>query len=97
MARLVFIVSRQRPELASYLRRQFSGVADVDVIVDRRIGDRRLAPIPITDDRRKVDRRQEYIDNRLDELGWAIVWRHKGTTVYVHQDETSAGPAPAQD
>jgi len=93
MARLVFIVSRQRPELANSLRRQFAGADDVEVIVDRRINERRMNPIPVSDDRRQVDRRQESIDNRLDELGWVIVWRHAETTVYVQQDEVSGEPS----
>jgi hypothetical protein len=93
MARLIFIVSRHRPELFNYLRREFADNADVDVIVDRRIGDRHLreAPADMTH-RESGDRRQEHIDDRLHSMGWAIIWRHKGTTVYVQRDEAVVDP-----
>ncbi len=42
MAQLVFIVSRHRPRLRDYLRREFAGNAEGTVIVDRRLGERRL-------------------------------------------------------
>lgn len=97
MARLVFIVSRELPELAQTLRREFADNHDVDIIIDRRIGDRRMAPVPTGDERRRADRRQERVDERLHAMGWAIVWRHANTTVYVHQDDglrSGGGPAP---
>ena len=97
MARLVFIVSRHRPELFHRLRREFADNDDVDVIVDRRIGDRHLreAPSDITE-RDKLDRRQDHIDDRLQSMGCAIIWRHKGTTVYVQRDEALGDPPPDQ-
>ncbi|HEU5322110.1 MAG TPA: hypothetical protein VFX28_15005 [Methylomirabilota bacterium] len=91
MSRLVFIVARDRPELAEYIRREFGEHADVDVIIDRRLGERRMREAAVDEDRRKGDRRQEEIDERLRLLGWAVIWKHKGTTVYVHRDETLPG------
>lgn len=41
MAQHLFIVSRQQPDLYSYLSREFSAEPDVTVIVDRRQGERR--------------------------------------------------------
>jgi len=37
----LFIVSRQQPDLYSYLLREFSEEADVSIVLDRRYGERR--------------------------------------------------------
>jgi hypothetical protein len=86
MAQLVFIVSRHRPKLQEYLTREFADNADVAVIVDRRIGERRLREVEPGTERRRADRRQETIDERLRALGWAIVWRDDKKTVYVERE-----------
>jgi hypothetical protein len=86
MAQLVFIVSRHRPKLQEYLIREFAGNAEVAVIVDRRIGERRLREVAPDTERRRADRRQETIDERLRALGWAIVWRDDTKTVYVERE-----------
>jgi hypothetical protein len=90
MAQLVFIVSRHRPKLREYLQREFAEQAEVTVIVDRRIGDRRVGGAARTPDRRRNSRRQGAIDDRLRSLGWAIVWRDDTTTVCVESEEASA-------
>lgn len=41
MGRHLFIVSRQYPQLYEYLARNFAAERDVEVLVDRREGDRR--------------------------------------------------------
>lgn len=87
MAQLVFIVSRHRPKLRDYLRREFADNAEVTVIVDRRIGERRLDEALRSPDRRRTSRRQGLIDERLRSLGWAIVWRDDSTTVCVERPE----------
>jgi hypothetical protein len=92
MAQLVFIVSRYRPKLRDYLQREFADNAEVTVIVDRRIGERRLDEASHSPDRRLTSRRQGLIDERLRSLGWAIVWRDDTTTVCVQRDETAADP-----
>jgi hypothetical protein len=86
MAQLVFIVSRHRPKLLEYLTREFADNAEVAVIVDRRIGERRLREVEPGTDRRRADRRQENIDERLRALGWAIVWRDDTKTVYIERE-----------
>ena len=83
MAQLVFIVSRHRPKLHEYLQQEFAGNDEVAVIVDRRLGERRLREVEHGPDRRQTDRRQAQVDDRLRSLGWAIVWRSDTTTVYV--------------
>jgi len=73
----LFIVSRQQLDLYRYLSREFSTEADVEVILDRRYGerrvngDRRSAP---RGERRQTDRRgQTQIGNQLNTLGYAFV------------------------
>jgi hypothetical protein len=87
MAQLVFIVSRHRPKLRDYLQREFADNAEVTVIVDRRIADRRLEEALRSPDRRHNSRRQGFIDERLRSLGWAIVWRDDSTTVCVERED----------
>jgi hypothetical protein len=43
VAKHLFIVSRQQPDLFSYLSREFSTESEVTVIVDRRQGQRRAS------------------------------------------------------
>ena len=87
MAQLVFIVSRHRPKLHEYLQQEFAGNAEVAVIVDRRLGERRLREIEHGSERRQIDRRQDEVDERLRSMGWAIVWRSASTTVYVPRED----------
>ena len=83
MAQLVFIVARHRPKLHEYLQQEFAGNDEVTVIVDRRLGERRLRELGHDAERRQTDRRHAEVDERLRALGWAIVWRSSSTTVYV--------------
>jgi len=73
----LFIVSRQQPDLYSYLTREFSEERDVRVILDRRQGDRRLHPArtdAAAGNRRQVDRREKVdIGGQLSTLGYAFV------------------------
>ena len=92
MAQLVFIVSRHRPKLHEYLQKEFAGNAEVAVIVDRRLGERRLREVGHRPDRRQTDRRDALADERLRSMGWAIVWRDESTTVYVEREEVMLPP-----
>src|SRR5258705_3087029 len=92
MAQLVFIVSRHRPKLRDYLQREFAGNAEVTVIVDRRLGERRLDRESRSPDWRHAGRRQAQIDERLRSMGWAIVWREHVTPVCGPGGEGAAGP-----
>src|SRR5215510_15422793 len=92
MAQLVFIVSRLRPKLHEYLQKEFADNVEVSVIVDRRLGDRRLQELDHSPDRRQTDRRQAIVDERLRSMGWAIVWRDQATTVCVPRDEAMLVP-----
>jgi hypothetical protein len=97
MAQLVFIVSRHRPRLRDYLQREFAGNVEVTVIVDRRLGERRLDSGARNPDRRRVSRRQEQIDERLRSMGWAIVWRDDATTVCVPSGAAAMAPGAGPD
>jgi len=73
----LFIVSREQLDLYRYLSREFSTEADVQVILDRRygtrriVGDRRSAP---RGERRQTDRRgQSEMGNQINTLGYAFV------------------------
>jgi hypothetical protein len=87
MAQLVFIVSRHLSKLHEYLQREFADNAEVAVIVDRRLGERRLREVAGSPERRQADRRQALVDERLRSMGWAIVWRDESTTVCVPRED----------
>ncbi len=74
MATHIFIVAWDRPDLWDYWRRWFSGVEDVQVILDRRRGERRRAARAHEPERRRTDRRTEPgIEAELRSTGFAIV------------------------
>ena len=77
MSQHLFIVSRRQPELYSYLSHEFSGEAEVRVILDRRQGERRRPSDRRTDDtmdRRHSDRRgNTTVGGELSSLGYAFV------------------------
>jgi hypothetical protein len=57
MGRTLFIVSRQHPDLYAYLRERFAADTAVEVILDRRLGQRRQRAAVTQVDRRRSDRR----------------------------------------
>jgi hypothetical protein len=57
MGRTLFIVSRQHPDLYAYLRERFATDTAVEVILDRRLTQRRQREAPRDADRRIADRR----------------------------------------
>ena len=71
--RLVFIVSPKRMELYDKLREALIREPDVDLILDRRVADRRVAQSPIERERRGGERREAAIDAEVREWGWAVV------------------------
>ena len=72
--RLVFIVSRDRLDLYEKLREALIREPDVDLILERREADRRLADSPIDQERRGRQRRQRLaVDAEVREFGWAVV------------------------
>jgi hypothetical protein len=76
MPRQLFIVSRETPYLAEYMRQQFSEEPYVNVFVDRRQGrDRRASLHPVEVERRGLaDRRQRLtVERQIKEAFHALV------------------------
>jgi hypothetical protein len=76
VTRHLFIVSREQPDLYSYLAKEFSEEPDVRVIFDRRQGERRRQPRRpvLPTERRQSDRRANGdLGRRLATLGYAFV------------------------
>lgn len=73
----LFIVSRQAPDLFSYLAREFSSEPDVTVILDRRQNERRGMSNGSARDpseRRQIERRvKAEVGTQLSSLGYAFV------------------------
>ena len=58
MGRNLFVVSRRHPDLYEYLRERFASDPSVEVIFDRRLGQRRRSQEPHGAERRRSDRRR---------------------------------------
>lgn len=83
MDRRLCIVHRERRDLFEELAREFRGTEDVEIIFDRRIGERRRSRTGTADNRRRSDRRVYSTDIRL--LGWMLTRR------------SDAGPLPLSE
>lgn len=74
MGRTLFIVSRRNTDLYHYLRERFASDEAVEVILDRRISQRRQYQVPHPSERRHADRRRRpEIDVDLQTRSHAIV------------------------
>jgi len=75
MPREIFIVARDRPDLYRYLSQTFSDAENVQVIWDRRAGERRAAAaVPHDPERRRGDRRRRpTVDQELRNVGYAFI------------------------
>ena len=74
--RQLFIVSRETPYIADYMRQQFRDESTVVVLIDRRQGrDRRCAEQPVDVERRRSAnrRRSTNVDQQLKESFHALV------------------------
>jgi hypothetical protein len=74
--RLLVIVRVGEARLYEYLTRSLAGVPDVQVLLDRRRGDRRREPRPVMQERRRGERRHP---PDLSPLGFQLV-RSRGAT-----------------
>ncbi|PYM52004.1 MAG: hypothetical protein DME14_01840, partial [Candidatus Rokuibacteriota bacterium] len=70
VARLLIVVSRTNPAQQTYLKHVFGSQTE-DVILDRRVGERRRYPAPVAAERRRIERRQRDISQDLQISGWA--------------------------
>ena len=74
MGRELFIVSRDRSDLFRYLSETFAGVDSLDIIWDRRAGERRTQRNVDTPERRRAARRTRLtVDADLQAVGYAFV------------------------
>ncbi|HEV8585127.1 MAG TPA: hypothetical protein VGT02_09170 [Methylomirabilota bacterium] len=75
MTREIFIVARDRPDLYRYLSQTFSDAENVQVIWDRRSGERRtVGEGPQSAERRRGDRRtRTNVDHELRTVGYAFI------------------------
>lgn len=74
VASYLFIVSRRHSELYDYLGERFSEDRNVEVILDRRVGERRARTMLIQVERRRSDRRERpEIDEELHSRPYAVV------------------------
>ncbi len=74
MALLLFIVSRSEPSRFTYLKHVFANET-VDVMLDRRVEERRRRHERTAAERRHEDRRQWDINKDLRTYGWALAKR----------------------
>jgi hypothetical protein len=63
MPRYLFIVTQGRPDVYADLQRQFLGNPDVEVLVDRRVAERRRAQDSHGPERRRSERRGQRGEN----------------------------------
>jgi hypothetical protein len=69
----LFIVSVYRPDLYDAALAAVGLARDVEVILDRRVGERRGLGRPAQDDADLNDRRRLWIEEQLRTDGWALV------------------------
>ena len=74
MGRELFIVSRDRADLYRYLSQTFADAKNVEVVWDRRAGERRRDPSTATPDRRRKERRtRPSVEEDLKKVGYAFI------------------------
>ncbi len=74
MARYVFIVGQDQLDLRDYFARWFSEIPEVEVVSDRRRGERRQGGHNHEPERRQVDRRfNPGVNEEIRQTGFAIV------------------------
>lgn len=76
--RLLFVVADSETRLYESLRKSFADEDSVEIVLDRRRGDRRRDSLPVTEERRRGPRRTHDIANDLRRIGWAVVRRPAG-------------------
>lgn len=76
--RCLFVVARDHFDLWHYLRRDFATDEGVQVILDRRRGDRRQRYETPEQERRRSDRRRPSIDHDLRYRSFVIIHKQQG-------------------
>ncbi len=79
MVRYLLIVARNQPDLWQYLKNNFAGDEKVEVILDRRRGERRQRVQAHEPERRRAERRREPgLDKDLTYRSFVIVRHRQG-------------------
>lgn len=78
MRQYLLIVAQNQPELCNYLARSFAGEDRVEVVLDRRAGQRRERVRARDPERRRGERRRPISGGKLLSLGVLIVPREPG-------------------
>ena len=73
MGRLLFIVSRDQPRRYDQLKHTFADSEHVEVILDRRRGERRSRDVDDPVEGQRAERRLTPTRNDLHALGWTLV------------------------
>jgi len=74
MRRELFIVAKERSDLYRYLSQTFSDAENVEVIIDRRLGERRDVAVPVQVERRRRERRNHStVDEDLRSVGYSFL------------------------
>lgn len=77
--RVIYVVARTESALYDRLRRNFSDVDAIGVVLDRRVGPRRRRSAPSAAERRRGDRRSRGpVDARVRLVGYAVVRTRAG-------------------
>jgi hypothetical protein len=69
--RLLLVVSPRESALYEHLQQELAGVSGVKVILERRLGERRLAPQSVSDEQRRIERRLR--QGEVSPLGYTVI------------------------
>ena len=69
--RLLLVVSSRESGLYEHLQRELAGVSGVKVMLERRRGERRLAPQSVPDEQRRIERRLR--QGEVSVLGYTVI------------------------
>jgi hypothetical protein len=93
LARVLYIVSRENPALYNHLRATLE-TATVEVIFDRRSGERRQGGPTPEIERRASERRTRSIVDELERTGWAEIRIDDTRSTDGSRPAASAAPSP---
>jgi hypothetical protein len=69
--RLLLVVSPRESALYEHLQQELAGVSGVKVMLERRRGERRLAPQSVPDEQRRIERRLR--QGEVSALGYTVI------------------------
>lgn len=78
-APFLFVIARTAVERHEFVRRHFANEPEVEIVFDRRVGERRTRRLLSLSERRRSDRRQNDVSSDVASLGWAYVRRSEVT------------------